>query len=575
MVAVKDESTKQEISECFSPNTVYYPKPITFKRANEFNNGKRVRPLDSLADSIYSSAKKEMKKEGYQKVVHWFRGDLRVHDNTGLAFALNHSSNGPVEALYTINEHDWIAHMESGWKLKFQLDAVESLSQELAKIGVRLHVKQFNPTSPCLSNSHQFAEWFANTVEEIAGDEEPTQKRQKKETNQDGGSGVPNTLVTANVQYEVDELYRDVKIADLQAQDNSTKKFTFQLFHDQCVVVPGTLKTGKGSQYTIFTPWYKKWVSFLEDTQKDEATICSEASIPRSCSKETCLEPEPIEYRLPDKFTSYIPQSPLDTPKADEATAMQTLQQFLAKRAAKYNDEKDLLELTGTSLLSCYVTSGVISTRTIVQHAYLANNKRLMNKDIKKNNSLETYIKEVAWRDFYKHVITYWPFLSMDLPFKFETLDIRWENDVDQFEKWCYGKTGFPIVDAIMQKMLHTGYINNRSRMITASFLAKNLLVDWRWGERWFRKHLIDYDVASNVGGWGFCASTGVDCQPYFRVFNMTLQSQKYDPDGKFIKHWLKLDRATKKGIHEPGPDAIVDLKHSRERALERFREVM
>lgn len=198
-----------------------------------------------------------------------------------------------------------------------------------------------------------------------------------------------------------------------------------------------------------------------------------------------------------------------------------------------------------------------------------------MNKDIKKNNSLETFIKEVAWRDFYKHAISYWPFLSMDLPFKFETLNIKWENDVFLFEKWCYGETGIPIVDAIMLKMLKTGYINNRSRMITASFLAKNLLIDWRWGERWFRKHLIDYDTASNVGGWGFCASTGIDCQPYFRVFNMKLQSEKYDPEGKFIRHWLENDENDSDNVHEPKPNAIVDLRDSRERVLERFREVM
>lgn len=588
-------SIKKNVSECLSPNPVYYRNPITFKKANEFNNGKRERPLALLGDSIHADSKNSRQQlddtVDNRLVIHWFRGDLRVRDNTGLAYALNQSKSGSVEALYVINEHDWIAHMESGWKLKFQLDALRSLSRELAKLGVRLHVKYFIPESPCLSNSREYAQWFSHIIEEIAASknydgnskddtkddtdaDEPALKKRKKDNDENQKGGSPNILVTANLQYEVDELYRDLKICRLQTQSSNSANFTLKLFHDMCIIEPGILKTGKGSQYTIFTPWYKKWVSFLEANQKDKHTICIEASIPQSSNREK-VNPEEIKYQLPDKFMSEMPEQTLNIPKADEETALKKLTEFISKRASKYNNDKDLLDLTGTSLLSCYVTSGVISARTILNQSYQANNSRLMNKDIKKNNSLETFIKEVAWRDFYKHAISYWPFLSMDLPFKFETLNIKWENDVFLFEKWCYGETGIPIVDAIMLKMLKTGYINNRSRMITASFLAKNLLIDWRWGERWFRKHLIDYDTASNVGGWGFCASTGIDCQPYFRVFNMKLQSEKYDPEGKFIRHWLENDENDSDNVHEPKPNAIVDLRDSRDRVLERFREVM
>ncbi|KAG0668501.1 hypothetical protein C6P43_004094, partial [Kluyveromyces marxianus] len=439
----------------------------------------------------HGNGKESGTSTGCDSYVHWFRSDLRVNDNRGLAYAYRkaRAEDRPIHGLYVINEHDWVAHMESGWKLTFIVEALKELGSSLSKYGIELHVRQFEPDTPLLSNSKAFSEWFVHTVEEITGT---------------GNS----TLVTANLQYEVDELYRDGRIARL---GNTRDNFKLRLFHDQCIVRPGALTTGKGSQYTVFTPWYKKWA----------------------------------------------------------------MKKFIEGRGTKYNENKDLLSTDGTSLLSGYITIGIISTRTIVLSAYLANNRHIMNKnkDVKNNNSLETFIKEIAWRDFYKHVLCHWPFLSMDLPFKFETLNIKWQQDTTHFEQWCYGETGVPIVDAIMLQLLHTGYINNRARMITASFLAKNLLVDWRYGERWFRKHLIDYDVASNIGGWGFCSSTGVDCQPYFRVFNMTLQSQKFDPDGKFIRRWLHLPHTT--DVHQPSNTAIVDLKESRERALEKYREVM
>lgn len=403
-------------------------------------------------------------------------------------------------------------------------------------------MKHFNPTTPSLSNSKEFSEWFVGAINEI--------------------DCSTNRLITANLQYETDELYRDARLL-------KSPSYKFQLYHDKCVVNPGILKTGKGSQYTVFTPWYKKWVAYLEEN-KSNRRVVPDYSLPRSPFAE--IKASLIEYQLPDKFTSYLPDD-FHVPPADEQTAMKSLDEFLDKKGNLYNDNKDALHIKGTSRLSAYVTSGIISTRSIVQRTYHANDNKLMNKDIKKNNSLETFIKEVAWRDFYKHVICQWPFLSMDIPFKFETLNINWENDTTHFEQWCFGKTGFPIVDAIMVQLLKTGYINNRARMIVASFLSKNLLIDWRWGERWFRKHLIDYDVASNIGGWGFCSSTGIDCQPYFRVFNMTLQSQKYDPNGRFIRHWLDLNDEV--DVHVPNPDAVVDLKETRDRALERFREIM
>lgn len=563
--SIRKTNRSQELAECLKPNPVYYPNPITFQKANQFNNGSRKRPLELLEDFIsldnddgdnqgsHGNGKESGASTGYDSYVHWFRSDLRVNDNRGLAYAYRRAraEDRPIHGLYVINEHDWVAHMESGWKLTFIVEALKELGSSLSKYGIELHVRQFEPDKPLLSNSKAFSEWFVHTVEEITGT---------------GNS----TLVTANLQYEVDELYRDGRIARL---GNTRDNFKLRLFHDQCIVRPGALTTGKGSQYTVFTPWYKKWVSYIE--QDIDGTLKTPHGSLNHPTDTKDFQQLPIDYRLPERFTSYIPEQHLHTPPATEAAALEAMKKFIEGRGTKYNENKDLLATDGTSLLSGYITIGIISTRTVVLSAYLANNRHIMNKnkEVKNNNSLETFIKEIAWRDFYKHVLCHWPFLSMDLPFKFETLNIKWQQDTTHFEQWCYGETGVPIVDAIMLQLLHTGYINNRARMITASFLAKNLLVDWRYGERWFRKHLIDYDVASNIGGWGFCSSTGVDCQPYFRVFNMTLQSQKFDPDGKFIRRWLHLPQTT--DVHQPSDTAIVDLKESRERALEKYREVM
>ncbi len=174
----------------------------------------------------------------------------------------------------------------------------------------------------------------------------------------------------------------------------------------------------------------------------------------------------------------------------------------------------------------------------------------------------------------------------MHVPFKPEYLNIEWEYDQEKFQAWCDGRTGFPIVDAAMRQMKELAYMHNRCRMIVASFLAKDLLLDWRMGERYFMEHLIDGDFASNNGGWGFAASTGVDPQPYFRIFNPTLQSEKFDPDGEYIRTWVpELRDVRGKAIHDPYargeaktaqrngyPRPIVEHKFARERALARYK---
>ncbi|KOG99882.1 deoxyribodipyrimidine photo-lyase PHR1 DI49_1326 [Saccharomyces eubayanus] len=542
-----------DFGQYHSVNKKYYPNPITAKSANQFNNKSRAKPIDIL-EKLQKKHKVLLKDTS--TVIHWFRNDLRIHDNLALYKCVElyqqlkeNNADAKLYAIYVINEDDWRAHMDSGWQLSFILEALKNLQKSLAELHIPLLVWKFDDFKSSLSNSKEFVTFF-------------------KEKCLDLTSGKP-VAITANIKYQTDELYRDIRLLE---QDD--QRIQLKFYHDSCIVAPGLLTTGKGTIYSVFTPWYKKWVLYLNKHKENGSGICHLYEIKQAKYNEK-FELEPFDYKLPDEFVEYIPKSQWSLPEASEAAALSLLDDFLQTKSSKYNNAKDMLSLDGTSGLSAYITTGMISTRFIVNQASQVSNGQIMAKALKDNSSIQNFIKEVAWRDFYKHCMCNWPYTSMEIPYRLDTLDIKWENDPAVFEKWCIGNTGIPVVDAIMRKLLYTGYINNRSRMITASFLSKNLLVDWRWGERWFRKHLIDCDLSSNIGGWGFCSSTGIDAQPYFRVFNMDLQAKKYDPEMKFIKKWIP-ELPNSEGRHSKDyPDPLVDLRDSRERALEVYKSAM
>ena len=197
----------------------------------------------------------------------------------------------------------------------------------------------------------------------------------------------------------------------------------------------------------------------------------------------------------------------------------------------------------------------------------------------------QTWLDELLWREFYQHTLHDFPKVSRHQPFKENTKAIVWRDAPEDLTAWQQGRTGIPIVDAGMRQLLATGWMHNRVRMITAMFLSKNLLIDWRLGEAWFMQHLIDGDLAANNGGWQWCASTGMDAAPYFRIFNPVNQSQRFDPNGDYIREWVpELAHLDAKTIHEPYaknpdlgldyPKPIVDLKQSRIRAIEAFKNL-
>lgn len=555
-VLKKKGKVEEDFNLYLSPNEIYYRHPISCREANKFNNNSRKKPIDLL-----NELRSDRMVDDPQVFIHWFRSDLRLLDNTSLSetvkkFSKHVKQNRSCRLLtvFAINEHDWRAHLDSGWKLSFMLNALSSLQKELAKLSIPFHILKYEPEKPLLSNSHDFVEWFKTQCSSLS-------------------EGSKSVSVSANAEYESDELYRDIKL--LNQRDSA---FEFEVHHDSCALEPCLLKTGKGSTYTLFTPWYKKWAAEVESRIK-AAKSSYILKLPELPQLGDYFKPVKFDYDLPAEFTNYIPIVADKLPEASESAAAALLSKFLEKKVESY-DVKDILIDEGSSHLSCYLSLGIVSSRNIIYESYNKSPGGLMSKDIKKNTSLQEFVREVAWRDFYKNAICSWPFLTMDLPFRFELNDLKWKGDEETFKKWCLGKTGVPIVDAIMRKLLNTGYINNRARMIVASFLSKNLLLDWRWGERWFRKHLIDFDLASNIGGWGFCSSTGIDAQPYFRVFNMELQSKRYDSDGHFIKKWVPELKGcsdvhsvlSKRGGY---PDPLVDLKESRNEALAAYREVL
>lgn len=261
---------------------------------------------------------------------------------------------------------------------------------------------------------------------------------------------------------------------------------------------------------------------------------------------------------------------------AGEHSAWQRLQQFIEQDIATYQHERDFPALDGTSQLSPYLACGVISVRSCWQMA-VQNNRNEFNSGCQ---GTVTWLAELLWREFYQHLLAMHPRLSRGEPYQPHTTHIGWRNAPNELQAWQQGRTGFPLIDAAMRQLASTGWMHNRLRMVVAMFLSKNLLLDWRHGERWFMQHLIDGDLAANNGGWQWSASTGTDAAPYFRVFNPVTQSQRFDPQGDFIRQWLpELAHLSNKDIHLPPrglfeqhyPAPMVDLKSSRLRAIEVF----
>ena len=330
--------------------------------------------------------------------------------------------------------------------------------------------------------------------------------------------------VFANEDYEQYAIDRDASISALLQQHNTTLK----LYKDQVIFAKDEVLKDNGEPYTVFTPYSRKWLATLKPFH---------------------LKPYPTKKY----FSNFYTDEPHNIPSLESIGFEKSVtgfpsQKFPVDIIKDYKNTRDIPGIHGTSRLGIHLRFGTISIRQLGSTA-----KELSS----------TYLNELIWREFYHMVLWHFPHVRKGYSFHKEMDAIQWRNNEKEFTAWCEGKTGYPIVDAGMRELNETGFMHNRVRMITASFLSKHLLIDWRWGEAYFAKKLLDYDFAPNNGGWQWSASTGCDAMPYFRIFNPTAQAKKFDKDLKYIKKWVpELD-----SFDYPPP--IVEHTFARQRALE------
>ena len=336
--------------------------------------------------------------------------------------------------------------------------------------------------------------------------------------------------VFANRDYEPYALGRDKEIYEFL----SSNRIEFRSAKDHVIFEKSEIVKDDQKPYTIFTPYSKKWKKSLNDFYLK--------SYPSEKYQQNLLRCKPFS----EVTLSKIGFENFDFPFFPSREIDSNL-------ILNYEKNRDFPAIEGTSRLSLHLRFGTVSIRQICKFAILQSEK---------------WLDELIWRDFYQMIIYHFPD-SAEKSFKPKYDQITWLNDSDDFQKWSEGKTGYPIVDAGMRQLNQTGFMHNRVRMVVASFLTKHLLIDWRLGEKYFAEKLLDYDLASNVGGWQWCVGSGCDAAPYFRIFNPESQSERFDAEQKYVKKWI-LEFGTK--LY---PKPIIDHKFARERCLAVFGEAL
>lgn len=336
-----------------------------------------------------------------------------------------------------------------------------------------------------------------------------------------------------------------------------------KLVQGQLIHHPLAALKADGDPYTVFTPFSKNWKALLPSS----LTILPAPTRMPSVPAELMSEDIPAGERNP-----LFP--------ASEAEAQKRMANFVREKIYRYADDRDRVDLDGTSSLSPYLHFGMLGLRDAVHYARQAIRQ---GRSAEARKGAETWLNELIWRAFYIHILYHFPYVR-ERSFRPQYDEIEWVNDPDEFAAWKVGRTGYPIVDAAMRQLRETGWMHNRARMIVASFLVKDLLIDWHWGERWFLENLLDGDLAANNGGWQWTAGVGTDAAPYFRIFNPILQSKKFDPDGDYIRRWVpELGHLDTKDIHAPWerkvdmrgyPQPIIDHKFARQRTLDAYKKV-
>jgi deoxyribodipyrimidine photo-lyase len=454
--------------------------------------------------------------------VHWFREDLRLRDNTALAaLAARVDEWLPVFVLDPrLAGEPWRP------RLRFLLESLALLGRDLARRGVPLLVREGLPERVLPGLLAQLG------AEMLSFNEGTTPFAHRRD---------------AEVRRAVEQRGASVLACS-----------------DRVVYRAAEVRSRTGGPYAVYTPYRSAWWSrWREDPRRPARDPALPPAIPGHAA-------DPVPAPHPRTLTG----EPIAAP--GEVAAQRRLCEFLAGPAAHYHRDRDRPDRDGTSRLSAALRFGTISIRDCFASAEAA-----AREDPRLRDGVAKWLDELIWRDFYAAVLEQNPRVLQG-SYRREYDALVWNDDAEGFAAWCEGRTGFPLVDAGMRQLLATGWMHNRVRMVVASFLTKDLLIDWRAGERFFFECLVDGDPASNNGGWQWAASTGTDAQPYFRIFNPIAQGQRWDPDGEYVRRWLPELRAVAGArVHEPWDEApllldyprpIVDHAQRRVLALERYR---
>ncbi|GHD92629.1 deoxyribodipyrimidine photo-lyase [Pseudocitrobacter faecalis] len=429
----------------------------------------------------------------------WFRHDLRLNDNLALSAACR-SADATVIALYIATPKQWQQHAMSPRQAAYIYAQLTALRASLKEKGIPLAFVEVDD--------------FAASVEVLKSFCEE--------------HGVTDLFY--NYQYEVNERQRDATV------EKTLDGVRCQGFDDSVILPPGAVMTGNHEMYKVFTPFKKAWLTRLNDGMPE--CVAAPATRKNAAHNVTCA---PIKFSYPQQDFDASLFAP------DEKSVLHQLRQFCQQGAGEYASQRDFPAIEGTSRLSAALAVGAVSPRQCL-HRLLTKQPKTLD-----DGPGSVWLNELIWREFYRHLMTYNPALCKHRPFIGWTEGVKWRVSPEHLKAWQEGQTGYPIVDAAMRQLNATGWMHNRLRMITASFLVKDLLIDWREGERYFMSQLIDGDLAANNGGWQWAASTGTDAAPYFRIFNPTTQGERFDKEGQFIREWVgELAEVPQKAIHEP-----------------------
>ncbi len=430
----------------------------------------------------------------------WFRRDLRASDNAGLYHALKSARRVHCVFVFDREILDALPSRHDR-RVEFIWESVRELEAALRALGGGLRV--------CHARADEVIPRMAR---ELAVD-----------------------AVFTNEDYEPDAIARDLAVRDTLMESN----IGFHTFKDTVIFEKNEVLTQVGGTYSVFTPYKNAWLKKLEASQLDAYPI----------------EKYRAHFAKPPAIEPLMPLAKIGFERTNlkalgieggENAARHLLADFV-HRMSDYKTARNLPAVKGVSYLSVHNRFGTISIRELARTAYAEMHS---HRDTKMGAA--TWLSELIWRDFYMQILYHHPHAARSA-FRPEYDALEWPNDQALFAAWCEARTGYPIIDAAMCQLNESGYMHNRLRMIVASFLTKDLLIDWRWGEKYFADKLNDFDLSANNGGWQWAASTGCDAQPYFRIFNPVTQSERFDPQGQFIRRYLPaLKTVPDKFIHAP-----------------------